>query len=82
MPPARATPSFQAIVDDVVAGGTKSLIAQAVRLGDIKCETEALTIGPAEMKAAFEALPKADQEVLMRCKVRNPMFQFGSIRKC
>lgn len=56
-------------MDDVKSGGEKSLIAQAVRLGDIKSETDPLVLGPAEMKAAFDALPKEDQAVLLRTKV-------------
>lgn len=44
----------KAIVDDVVSGGTKSLISQALRLGDIKSESDPLLLGAAEMKAAFD----------------------------
>lgn len=56
-------------MEDVKSGGKKSLIAQAMRLGDIKLETDALVLGPAEMKAAFEALPEEKQNILLRTKV-------------
>ena len=59
----------QAIVDDVESGGTKSLIAQALRLGDIKAETDPLLLGPAEMKAAYDKLTEEDQQVLLNTKV-------------
>lgn len=59
----------QAIVDDVESGGAKSLVAQALRLGDIKSESDPLLLGPAEMKAAFDELPEEDRQVLLRTKV-------------
>lgn len=59
----------QAIVDDVESGGTKSLIAQAMRLGDIKSESDPLLLGPAEMRAAYDELTEAEQQVLLRTKV-------------
>lgn len=59
----------QAIVDDVQQGGTKSLIAQALRLGDIKSENDPLILGPEAMKAAFDKLPEEDQNVLIRTTV-------------
>lgn len=51
------------------SGGTKSLIAQALRLGDIKSESDPLLLGPAEMKAAYDQLTEEDQQVLIRTKV-------------
>ena len=66
--------SWQVIVDDVQSGGTKSLIAQALRLGDIKSESDPLLLGPEDMKAAFDNLPAEDQQVLMRTKVRVRTF--------
>ncbi|CAN0440184.1 unnamed protein product [Laminaria digitata] len=65
----------KAIVDDVQSGGTKSLIAQALRLGDIKSESDPLLLGPEDMKAAFDNLPPEDQQVLMRTKVRVPAIR-------
>lgn len=62
--------NYQAIVDDVESGGLKSLTAQALRLGDIQSESDPLILGPAEMKAAYDALPEEDQQVLLRTKVR------------
>lgn len=57
------------IVEDVQNGGTKSLIAQALRLGDIQSESDPLLLGPAEMKAAYDELPEEDKQVLLRTKV-------------
>lgn len=51
------------------SGGAKSLVAQALRLGDIKNESDPLMLGPAEMKAAFDELPEEDRHVLVRTKV-------------
>lgn len=62
------------IVDDVKAGGEKSLIAHAVRLGDLKSETDTLILGPADMKAAYDALPEEDRQVLRRTKVSYFVF--------
>lgn len=62
--------STQQIVDDVQIGGVKSLIAQALRLGDIKSETDPLLLGPEDMKAAFDKLPEEDRNVLLRTKAR------------
>ncbi|CAM9763301.1 unnamed protein product [Ectocarpus sp. 12 AP-2014] len=64
----------KAIVDDVESGGTKSLVAQALRLGDIKSESDPLVLGPAEMKAAFDELPEEDRQVLVRTKDRVEIF--------
>lgn len=51
------------------SGGAKSLVAQALRLGDIKSESDPLLLGPAEMEAAFDELPEEDRQVLLRTKV-------------
>lgn len=59
----------QTIVEDVQNGGAKSLVAWALRLGDIKSEDDSLVLGPEQMKAAFDALPTEDQQVLLRTKV-------------
>lgn len=64
----------QAIVEDVQSGGSKSLIAQALRLGDIKSESDPLLLGPAEMKAAYDQLPEEDQQVLLRTKVKIEIY--------
>lgn len=56
-------------MDDVRSGGIKSLIAQAVRLGDIKSEDEPVLFDRKAMKAAFDNLPEEDKEVLLRTKV-------------
>lgn len=69
----------QAIVDDVESGGTKSLIAQALRLGDIKSESDPLLLGPVEMKAAYDQLAEKDQQVLLRTKVSAVAFL---LRRC
>ncbi|CAN0287059.1 unnamed protein product, partial [Hapterophycus canaliculatus] len=62
----KAREQAKVIVEDVQNGGTKSLVAQALRLGDIQSESDPLLLGPAEMKAAYDKLPEEDKQVLLR----------------
>ena len=57
-------------MDDVKSGGIKSLIAQALRLGDIKTEDDPVVLDEKAMKEAFDNLPEEDKQVLLRTKVR------------
>ncbi|CAM9990536.1 unnamed protein product [Ascophyllum nodosum] len=62
------------IVDDVKNGGIKSLIAQALRLGDIKTEDDPVVLDEKAMKEAFDNLPEEDKQVLLRTKDRVEIF--------
>jgi len=57
------------IVDDVRQGGDPSLRRWAEQLGDLT-STAPLVIGKADLKAAYDALPEADQRLLNRIAER------------
>ncbi|CAN0178471.1 unnamed protein product, partial [Discosporangium mesarthrocarpum] len=69
----------KAIIDDVKAGGKDALVKQAVRLGDLQSETDALLLGPAEMKEAFDSLPEEDRQVLVRMTERVKVFALAQL---
>lgn len=63
----------QNIVDNVEARGEPALRQYAEKFGEI-APGAALTLGPAELRAAYEALPKADQDLLQRTAARIRRF--------
>lgn len=71
---ARALVDAQTIVQDVRAQGEPALRKHALRLGDIADEAAPLVISKAELKAAFEKLPKNEQQVLQRTAQRIRVF--------
>uniref|UniRef100_A0A6T8G2Z7 Histidinol dehydrogenase n=1 Tax=Hemiselmis andersenii TaxID=464988 RepID=A0A6T8G2Z7_HEMAN len=78
----KALEQARAIVDSIRKGGEEALKATATKFKDIK-EGEAYTCTPAELKAAFDGLPKDQQGVLTRVAERISKFaaaQRGSIK--
>lgn len=63
----------EAIVAEVRKGGTESLLAVAVRLGDIK-PGEPHVLLPAALEAAFKSLPLGEQQLLERVAGRIRAF--------
>jgi phosphoribosyl-ATP pyrophosphohydrolase/phosphoribosyl-AMP cyclohydrolase/histidinol dehydrogenase len=63
----------EAIVSEVRTGGAESLLAVAVRLGDIKAG-EPHILRPAALEAAFKSLPLSEQQLLERVAGRIRAF--------
>ena len=63
----------QNIIDNVEARGEPALRQYAEKFGEI-APRASLTIGPDGLRAAYEALPKADQELLQRTAGRIRRF--------
>jgi histidinol dehydrogenase len=68
------------IVEDVRVGGEAALRAHAERLGDLRAG-EPLVRGRAELRAALDALPKADRALLERTAARIETFAAAQ-RRC
>mmetsp|Transcript_25373 Transcript_25373/g.40933 ORF Transcript_25373/g.40933 Transcript_25373/m.40933 type:complete len:431 (+) Transcript_25373:1392-2684(+) len=54
------------ILNDVETGGVKGFLKHAIRLGDLKSETDKYVFSKEDMKKAFDSLSEVDQNVLTR----------------
>lgn len=63
-----------AIVNDVRDNGEPALHKHAARLGDVPSEDAPLLVGQDALKAAFDALPLNEQQVLQRTAQRIKVF--------
>ncbi|RHY30945.1 hypothetical protein DYB32_003906 [Aphanomyces invadans] len=64
----------RAIVNDVKSRGEPAVREHAVRLGDLPSTSASLVYTRDEMKAAFDALPVSEQQLLTRTKQRIEAF--------
>ncbi|TYZ68930.1 hypothetical protein PybrP1_011555 [[Pythium] brassicae (nom. inval.)] len=71
---ARALADARVIVDDVRANGLTALRTHAARLGDLAAPEQPLLVSRDELRAAFLALPLAEQQVLERTAARIKRF--------
>lgn len=70
----RALADARTIVNDVKERGEAALRAHAHRLGDLANEEQPMLISKDDLRAAFEALPEAEQGVLRRTTDRIRLF--------
>ncbi len=71
---AKAREQASEILLDVRKDGTTALLKHAVRLGDLKCDTDKLIYNRDDLKKAYDDLPQEMQQVLSRTAERIKRF--------